>query len=249
VQFSYQGSPGDVTVNAALTTANGWHGTVPLTARKAFTDNRYDGTVRLDLNALERRAHAAATATGLPADQLNVAVTAHVTGANETTFAPALRLALTPLELTLADDPKSLTVTDSTAIRQSQQVPHTLDLLGRKLTVTHGRTLSTLLLLVSLLVAVVLVTVARWSTPANESAAIHRRYAPLLVAVHPMPTPAGRPVVDVTEFVTLVKLAERYGLLVLHWTRSGVETFIVQDEGTTYRYRATADIPAELLSV
>ena len=52
-----------------------------------------------------------------------------------------------------------------------------------------------------------------------------------------MPAPSGRPVIDVTSFATLAKLAKRYGLLVLHWARSDVETFIVQDEGTTYRYR------------
>ena len=52
-----------------------------------------------------------------------------------------------------------------------------------------------------------------------------------------MTAPPGQPVVDVTEFAMLAQLTERYGLLVLHWTRSGVETFVVQDEGTTYRYR------------
>jgi hypothetical protein len=52
-----------------------------------------------------------------------------------------------------------------------------------------------------------------------------------------MTTVAGRPVVDVTDFATLARLADRYGLLVLHWSRSGVETFVVQDEGTTFRYR------------
>lgn len=56
-----------------------------------------------------------------------------------------------------------------------------------------------------------------------------------------MSAPQGRPVIDVTTFPTLAKLAERYGLLVLHWNRSGVETFIVQDENITYRYRAGAE--------
>ena len=65
----------------------------------------------------------------------------------------------------------------------------------------------------------------------------------MLVPVHPMPAPPGRPVVDVPEFATLARLAERYGLLVLHWTRSGVETFVVQDEGATYRYRPSAQAP------
>ena len=87
--------------------------------------------------------------------------------------------------------------------------------------------------------AAMLALIARLSAPTSEAAGIRRRYAPLLVPVHPMPAPPGRPLVDVTEFATLARLAERYGLLVLHWTRSDVETFVVQDEGTTYRYRTS----------
>ncbi len=40
--------------------------------------------------------------------------------------------------------------------------------------------------------------------------------------------------------MALARLAERYGPLVLHWTRSDIETFIVQDDPTTYRYRTQA---------
>jgi len=67
-----------------------------------------------------------------------------------------------------------------------------------------------------------------------------------LVEVQPLPSPPGRPVVDVVDFPTLAKLAERYGLLVLHWTRSDVDTFVVQDEGVTYRYRTGAVDAKEL---
>jgi hypothetical protein len=47
---------------------------------------------------------------------------------------------------------------------------------------------------------------------------------------------SSNPIVDVTEFGMLVRLAERYGLLVLHRSRSGTDTYVVQDEGATYRY-------------
>jgi hypothetical protein len=57
-----------------------------------------------------------------------------------------------------------------------------------------------------------------------------------------MLTPEGRPVVDVTEFATLARLAESYGLMVLRWSHSQVETFIVQDQGITYRYRTRAGV-------
>ncbi|GAP60591.1 hypothetical protein AHiyo1_41510 [Arthrobacter sp. Hiyo1] len=86
-------------------------------------------------------------------------------------------------------------------------------------------------------IGAITVVFARRTAPVDEAAAIRRRYAALLVRVHPMPAPQSRPVIDVTTFSTLAKLAERYGLLVLHWARSGVETFVVQDENITYRYR------------
>jgi hypothetical protein len=121
-------------------------------------------------------------------------------------------------------------------------VPRTLAVLGRRLPVTTGRTLSTAILLGALLVALGLVPVARRATPTSEGAAIRRRYGRLLVPVHPMLAPEGRPVVDVTEFATLAKLAESYGLLILRWSHSEVETFIVQDQGITYRYRTRAGV-------
>lgn len=243
VRFAYQGSPGTVTVDAMLSSPGGWHSTVALRGPQAFTGDRYDATVALDLAALDRRAQAAAAVTGVAADQLTIALTPRVTSINGTTFAPALQLVLDPLQLKLGD-PEALTVTGTTEVRQSTRAPRTLSLLNRQLDVATARTVSVVTLIVAVLAVLILVPVVRWSASGSESAMIRRRYAPLLVAVHPMPTPAGRPVVDVTEFVILAKLAERYGLLVLHWSRSDVDTFIVQDDGTTYRYRSGDSGPA-----
>jgi len=100
---------------------------------------------------------------------------------------------------------------------------------------------SVVLLLAALATTAIIVVFARRTAPSDEAAAIRRRYAALLIRVHPMSAPQSRPVIDVTTFSTLAKLAERYGLLVLHWKRSGVETFVVQDENITYRYRVGAD--------
>jgi hypothetical protein len=63
----------------------------------------------------------------------------------------------------------------------------------------------------ALLAAALVGLLARASAPATEAAAIHCRYAQMLVEVEPMPTPAGRPVVDVADFKTLARLAERQG--------------------------------------
>ena len=60
--------------------------------------------------------------------------------------------------------------------------------------------------------------------------------------------PAGRSL-DVPDFATLAKLAERYGLLVMHWSRTDVDTFVVQDDGTTYRYRTGDGVAAGVAAV
>jgi signal peptidase I len=240
VHYSYRGDPGTVAVNADLSTTSGWHSTIPLAAAGTSNTGGYEGTVRLDLTALDDRAQAAALATGIPANQVDVAVTPLITTSDGTSFAPSLQLTLSPLQLTVAGGAKALTVTDAATVLQATPTASTLGLLGHQLKVATARMLAVVLLLAALLSSVVLAVLARRSRPTSEAAGIRRRYGPLLVAIHPMPTPTGRPVVEVTEFATLARLAERYGLLVLHWSRSDVETFVVQDEGTTYRYRTGA---------
>lgn len=254
VHFTYHGEPGSVTVAAELSTPEGWHSTVPLADAAAFTGTRYEGTVRLDLSAFDAKAKAASAATGIAASQIAITVTPQVTTTSGADFHPELKLNLTPLQLSLANGEKDLTVTDTSTVQHAVVVPRTLGINGWNITAATARIISVVLLLAALTTAAVVVVFARRTAPGDEAAAIRRRYAALLVRVHPMPAPQARPVIDVTTFATLAKLAERYGLLVLHWTRSGVETFVVQDENITYRYRAGAsasepDVGANLVGV
>lgn len=242
VQYTYRGSPGTVTVAAQLSTPGGWHSTVPLRAA-ARTNGSYTGSVTLDLTSLEARAKAASVVTGLPAQPVVVAVTPQVLPAAGTPFSPTLSFALTPLQLTLTGSAKNLVVTADVPAPQPGQVQRRLGAYGQTMTVATARRVAPILLLAVLLAAALLTLLARRTAPSGEAAQIRRRYGALLIRVHPMPTPAGRPVVEVTEFATLAKLAERYGLLVMHWSRSDVETFVVQDEGATYRYRASSGDP------
>lgn len=246
VHFTYHGEPGTVAVKADLSTPGGWHSTVPLTGPATFTGNDYEGSVRLDLPTLEAKAQAASAVTGLPAGPLTIALTPEVTTSAGTEFQPILKLNVTPLQLALTGGPDTLTVTDTTTTQQAKMVPRMIAWNGVGISAATARIVSAVLLLAALTIGVITMIFARRSAPADEAEAIRRRYAALLVRVHPMPAPQGRPVIDVTTFPILAKLAERYGLLVLHWNRSGVETFIVQDETVTYRYRAgSASVPVE----
>jgi hypothetical protein len=246
VHFTYHGDPGTVSVKAALSTPGGWHSSILLAGPETISGPGYDGRVTLDLKALDAKAQAASAVTGLPAGTVSLVVTPQVTTAAGADFQPGLKLNLTPLQLALTGAPDTLTVNDTTTTEQTAMTPRMLGLNGMNVTAATARVISAVLLLAALVIGAVVVVFARRTAPADEAAAIRRRYAALLVRVHPMPAPQGRPVIDVTTFSTLAKLAERYGLLVLHWSRSGVETFIVQDENITYRYRAgTEHTPAD----
>ncbi|MDQ0826190.1 signal peptidase I [Arthrobacter sp. B2I5] len=245
VGYSYHGEPGTVTVTAELSTPGGWHSTLPLSGPVTIDGSDYEGSVRLDLASLDAKAQAASAVTGLPAGPVSVALTPAVRTAAGAEFRPELKLELTPLQLTLPGGPGSLAVTDSATQEHTALVPRMVGVSGLTVTAAAARVISAVFLLAALATGIIILVFARRSTPADEAAAIRRRYAALLVRVHPMPAPQGRPVIDVTTFPTLAKLAERYGLLVLHWSRSGVETFVVQDENITYRYRAGSE-PAQV---
>lgn len=238
VGFAYEGEPGTVAVAAELTSPSGWRSIVPLADPQSFTGNSYEGTVNLDLKALEAKAVAAAAVTGLSAAPVAIAVVPQVTTESGAEFRPKLQLSLSPLQLSLTGGEPALTVTDSSTSQRTVMAPRTLGFNGWDITAGTARILSAMLLLAAAIAGAVLLVMARRAAPLDEATGIRRRYPSLLVRVHPMTAPQGRPVIDVTSFATLAKLAERYGLLVLHWNRSGVETFIVQDESTTYRYRA-----------
>ena len=243
VHYSYRGSPGTVAVSAVLTTPSGWRSVVQLSPAKSITTTRYNGTVRLHLAALQARADAAAVVTGLPGSPVTVTVKPLVTTPGASDFTPVLRLTLSPLQLALADLPKALVIDDPTTESQVNEVPRTMGTASLHMTISQARSIGSTLALAALLAIALLAPIALTSAPKSEGAGIRRRYGQLLVSVEPMATPPGRPLVDVEEFATLARLAERFGLLVLHWTRSDIDTFVVQDEGTTYRYRTNALIP------
>ena len=237
LHLAYKGQPGTIAVNAELSTPSGWHSTVSLEKATTFTGKTYENTVQLNLDQFDARAAAAAAATGLPAGPLSVAIVPRIESKSDTPFEARLMLSVTPLQMSMSGDAKSLVAQNSTNVPHETQIPRTISLVGRHITVAHARTVATDILLIALLGAAVLWLIARHTRPSTEGADIRRRYSNVLAAVAPVTTPPDRPLIEVDAFATLAKLAERCGLLVMHWSRSGVDTFVVLDENTTYRYR------------
>ncbi len=234
VQFSYTGPPGSVAVVAKLSTSGGWNWTVPVMEPTTFTGETYKGSVNLDLDALYARAQSGASATGIPASVVNVDIVPAVTS-SQGKFEPALKMTLNPLALSLAGGADTLSVTSSAgAGATAVTTPNKIGLLGLGIDVGFARVLSLVLLLLGLLVLGVLAIFTSKPQSVGESEAIELRYRDLLLPVNPMPDPIGT-VVSVADIADLAKLARQYGLLIMHGTVDGAESFVVQDGSVAYR--------------
>ena len=75
------------------------------------------------------------------------------------------------------------------------------------------------------------------SDSTDPTAHIHR-YRHLIVPIAGTTFDPARPPIDVTSIGALAQLAERSERLILHHQRDGVDTYLVDDEGTLYRYQA-----------
>ena len=226
------GSTADVT----MTTDGGWTSTLRLPALVHTRGAHTAGTVRLDLDALAHRAAAAARVTGLPADRIQLVVTPNLVVAGRPTAAVSLTLTLTRLALRPAGDATNLTVTTPVTITQDASAAQALTVAGRQVPVRLARIAGILLLGISTVALLVLSTAARL-LPGGPAAQIRRRYGQLLVQVEPVPAPSDRPYVDVRSITTLVRIAQRHNAMILHWSRAGLDTFIVQDDALTFRHR------------
>lgn len=235
VTYAHPSAPGDTTVTAHLSTPSGWTAIVPL-------DSTQPGRVRLDIAALEQRAAEAAAVIGLPTSTMTIDVvpTVRLRGGGE--FAPRLTLAVDKHALKATSD---LRVVETASASAMNPLPSQLSAFGHGMPVTAARVVGVAALLLGLAAAAVAGTALRLRGPVAEAERVRQQHGSLLLTVLPVAFPPGRPVIDVPDVAALVRLAERYGLLVLHWSRSGVDTYVVQDESTTFRYRAQPAVTSD----
>ncbi len=238
VTYDYAGRPGKIAVVAELSTASGWQSTVHLSKQQPLKAAQ-QGKVRLDLSALEDRAEAAAAVTGIPAGSLTVTVIPRIWMDGGGQFAPELPLTLDSTTLKPSSE-EALSASTSSQTAGTGTAPAQLTALGRSVDIATARSASLAAIALAGLLGLALLALARMHGPVDEAERIRARHKSLLLPVLPVALSPGRPVVDVPDIDALATLAERYGLLILHWQRSGVTTYVVQDEGTTYRFRSWA---------
>jgi predicted P-loop ATPase/GTPase len=70
----------------------------------------------------------------------------------------------------------------------------------------------------------------------GEGALISMKYSSLIVDVYDRGVETISPVIDITSMDDLAKIAERQNSMILHMARNQTHYYLVQNNGTTYRY-------------
>jgi signal peptidase I len=244
-------------VRVRLTSPTGWTRTLPLTPERPFAGASAETWVTLDLARLQELIRRVEAQTGTPPGaSFTVAVLSRtrVEGALggarlDTSFAPALTFQLDPLQLRVGTGAAGAAPTASTrapagggfaatspaSVTAPGRAANHLSLLGRRIGVDAARWLALAGLLLAAALAVA--TLAHSRRPADPYTLIRRRYGHLIVPIASYIHDPAQPVVDVTSIDALAQIAIRGERVILHHDRIAAETYLVDDDGTLFRYQ------------
>lgn len=264
------GAPSTVTgteeVLLQLSGPGGWSRNLVLTPPTRFRTTHTSTEVTLDVPQVQRLLGKVEQLTGggnlvtfgiavVPRVHINGTVAGHPIKA---TFAPALGFGLTPTQLVAdgvsASGPSAAGAAPTTTagapkVGYSQSTtgavmavpgsaPTTLTMLGVSPTISLLRWLALIGLLASVAVALYAFLRKR-GEPFEESVQIQTKYGHLIVPIV-AGEDLGWPPVDVPNIKALARLAESGQRLILHNRSGDVDTYMVNDEGTVYRYQVKA---------
>jgi hypothetical protein len=115
-------------------------------------------------------------------------------------------------------------------------VPSQLHVLGRSISFSALMWIGLIGFVLCGLLTVPLAVLLRRNRAFDEAARIRARYGHLLVPIL-IGDDLGWPPVDVTSFKALVRLADAAGQVILHHQADAADTYLVNDNGTVYRYQ------------
>jgi signal peptidase I len=242
-----------------LTGPTGWNREIALSPIRHFTGPAISTPATIDLRSVQSLLTEVQKDTGIAAVGAGVGIVmkVHVTGTVagqpvDESFSPTAGFQLQPLELTPSGGAPapavgtgaSSTPSSETGFTPSAQgkvtavsaVPNALHLVGH--VITYSALVWTALagLLLSGAASILLAVLLKRNRAFDEAVRIRTRYGHLLVPIV-VGEDLGWPPVDVTSFKALARLAESAGQLILHHQADAVDTYLVNDNGTVYRYQ------------
>jgi signal peptidase I len=243
-----------------LTAPSGWSRTIVLTPSTRFTGDHTSTTVTLDLRQLQSLLAKVSAQTGMPGVAYTVAVQPrlHINGTVaghplDLSFDPAMNFQLGSAQLLAqgasgssnaaptanqpAPAPSSGAITASRAgaVGTPATVPNRLTAIGISLQIETLRWIAVVGLLLSTALTLYFYLRKR-GEPFEETFRIMAQYGHMIVPIVGGED-LGWPPVDVTSIKALVRLAESGQRLILHNRSGDVDTYMVNEEGTVYRYQ------------
>ncbi|HEV7492992.1 signal peptidase I [Baekduia sp.] len=255
---------GTQTILLRLSSPTGWSRTIRLQPSTPFRGSDSSAWVVLDLDQLQALIARVDALTGTPAGSaftVDIMPRLHVKGtladeALDDRYNPELSFQLDPLQLRAANAgagaPGAAPAGGSSGFTQSRvgsvaatvATPNHLRLGGHGLRVATARWLALVGFLFALAVAL-LTTIRERRRPQDLSMQIHARYGHLIVPIAAIMHDPSQPVVDVMSIDALAQVAERCERVILHHHRIGAESYLVDDEGTLYRYQPRPAAPLQ----
>jgi hypothetical protein len=233
-----------------LASTTGWTRTFQLAAPTRFAGDHASRAVTLDLNHLGSLIGSVETLTGAPGGQYSLAVVPrlHLSGtlADQpvtSDFAPALGFQLDALQLlpggsstAPSNQQGGLTPSRNATVTASTTASNTLGIRGDGVPVATARWIALVGLLLSF-AGLVLARLDQLRRPEDPTARIQQRYGHLIVPISGIIPSSPRAPIDVTTIDALAQLAERSERLILHHGHGEADSYLVDDEGTLYRYQ------------
>jgi signal peptidase I len=256
VQHSMSGTE-DVVLQ--ITGPGGWSRSILLAPRTHFSGDHASTDVTLDLPQVQSLLGRVARLTGVvgyTGYTIAVVPEVHLTGSVagqqlDTTFTRGLNFQLTATQLlpgaTSAVSPQTadvpgtgqsnsrLTQSQSGTVSSPASAPNTITVFGVSPQIVTLRWIAVIGLLLSAGVALYAYLRKR-SEPFGETYRIQSQYGHMIVPVV-TGEDLGWPPVDVPDIKSLVKLAESGQRLILHNRANNVDTYMLNEEGTVYRYQ------------
>ncbi len=234
-----------------LTGPGGWTRSTQITPAVRFTGDQANAAVTLSLPYIQSLFAQVARLTGAPAMagySIGVVPQFSISGTLggqplSTSYDPSLSFQLGGVQLLPGAGsgppggaPSGLSASQNGSVLRAATAANAISVLGRRVAIATLRWLSLLGFLVAGASALLLLQLKR-REPFAETARIQSRYGHLIVPIVGAADLTGQPVFDVGSIKALVALAERSERLILHQYGDNADTFLVDDEGTVYRYR------------
>jgi hypothetical protein len=223
-----------------LSGPTGWSRTLPLSGVKHFAGGHTSASVTLDLNNLQSLIKKIQTLTGATGGYtIAVVPQVHVNGTLAgqplaTSVNPVLNFKLTPPQLR-----SSVTgAVQHGAVATTSTEAGSLDVAGASVSVKTLREIALGGVLLSVLAAVLLFVLIKRSEPFGEAGRIQAQYGHLIVPIAGTADDLAWAPFDVPNIEALVRLAEACDRLILHYREDTLDTYLVNDEGTVYRYQS-----------